>query len=273
MVLEKYIPDTQKGDLHAALCEMMRGFDVGKSYADMIRFRLSGAAADECNDTYYVAREDTKAISRHWNGWGRHPDAIGNWGNFYTNAEYRGRGIGGAVLKLWFEDFQSRTELPLCFLCSTSTKELTALYSRFGFRVAIEGTEYGGLYLPVGNSPATFREFYRAYYKPSDVLEHRRACIGYRHEIDCLLRFALRDLGLPFGIGNIESVEAALLYQPERCGMLFTPDGHCVGWSFDGVKQVYPLYEGAVVEEKSGYVHLPVMTPQVNKDCAREKNA
>ena len=249
MTVEAYIPGTQKGEAYEALFEMMREHDLGKSYADMIRLRLGGGAADTCRDTYYVAREGKKALARLWTGWGAHEDAIGNWGNFFTDEEHRGKGIGAALLTLWLSDFEGRSDLPLCLLCSAGTKELTDLYGRFGFRPAIEGTDHGGLYLPLGKSPASFRSFYREYYTPSPVLYHKRATVGYRHEIDCLLRFALRDLGVAFGIGDMNSVEAALLYHADRCGMLFSTDGHCVGWSMDGVRQVYPLYEASSVVE------------------------
>ena len=243
MIFEKYTPDNRPCEARAALEEMMRGVDEGKSYADTIRLRLSGVLADECNDTYYLAREGESALARHWNGWGRHPDAIGNWGNFYTDAECRGRGIGGALLRFWYEDFERRDDLPLCFLCSAATPELVAWYSRFGFRVAIEGTDHGALYMPVGDSPASFREFYKSYYQPSATLSHKPATFEYRHEIDCLLRFALRDIGMEFGIGECKSIESALLYYPERVEMLFSEDGHCVGWSLDGKRQVYSIYE------------------------------
>jgi len=249
MVIEKYIPGTQNKDAYDALSEMMRDHDVGKSYADMIRLRLNGGAAGQCDDTYYLAREGQKALSRLWTGWGDHADAIGNWGNFYTDADHRGKGIGGSLLNFWFADFKDRSDLPRCLLCSAGTKELTELYGKFGFRTAIEGTDHGPLYLPLGNSPASFREFYNEYYKPSSVLYHRRAMIGYRHEIDCLLKFALRDLDLEFGIGDTNSIESAILYHADRCGMLFSEDGHCVGWSMDGVRQVYPLYARSTVVE------------------------
>ncbi len=249
MIFEKYIPGEGESAARAALEEMMRGVDEDKSYANMIRLRLSGALAEECNDTYYVAHEGGRALARHWNGWGRHPDAIGNWGNFYTDEACRGRGIGGALLRFWREDFEAREDLPLCFLCSAATRELTELYARLGFRTAIEGTDHGALYMPIGNSPASFREFYTRYYQPTEVLYHRRATVEYRHEIDCLLRFAFRDLGLEFGVGGQRSAEEALLYHPDEVGMLFSADGHCVGWSFGGERSVYPLYEGVPIIE------------------------
>ena len=249
MIVETYIPRQEKTAAYTALWNMMEGRDPGKSYADMIRLRLSGQLSHQCNDTYYVAREGEIGHARLWNGWGRHPDAIGNWGNFFTTEESRGKGIGGRLLKLWQQDFEGRDDAPLCFLCSAGTKELTQLYAKFGFRVAIEGAEKGFLYRPNGNSPQSFREFYKKYYKPSQVLYHRPATIEYRHEIDCLLRFAFKDLGLTFGIGEEKGIEAPLLYAPHRVGMLFSQDGHCVGWSIDGVRQVYPLYENATAIE------------------------
>lgn len=252
MLFEKYVAGEPKNNAFAALDAMMRGVDVGRSYADMIRYRLGGAAANECHDAYYAAHENGNAIARHWNGWGKHSHAIGNWGNFYTEEAYRGRGIGGQLLGLWFEDFCRAEELPLCFLCSAGTRELTDLYRRFGFRPAIEGTDHGPLYMPVGDSPATFKEFYEGYYAPSDVLYHRSATIGYRHEIDCLLRFVYRDMGLPFGVGGLKSVEEGLLYCPERCGMLFSKDGRCVGWSVDGNIQVHPMYLDSAVRYDDG---------------------
>lgn len=249
MIIEKYIPGDQNNAAYEALYEMMRDHNPGKSFADMIRLRLNGGAVSECNDTYYLVREDTQALARLWTGWGKHEDAIGNWGNFYTEEAHRGKGIGGALLNFWFEDFKGRADLPRCLLCSAGTKELTDLYRKFGFRTAIAGTDHGALYLPLGDSPASFRDFYDKYYKASDILYHRKAMLGYRHEIDCLLKFALTDLDMEFGIAEINSVESAILYHADRCGMLFSEDGHCVGWSMDGVRQVYPLYAHSLVVE------------------------
>jgi GNAT superfamily N-acetyltransferase len=243
MKLEKYVPGQEKNAAFAAISDMVGGITDGRSYASMMARRISGAVAHECNDTFYVAHEDGKAASRLWMGWGKHKDAIGNWGNFYTVEAYRRRGIGGGLLKLWYEDFQSVQEPPLCFLCTTGSKDITDLYGRFGFRPAIVGREYGPLYRPNGNSPATFREFYTAYYQPSDVLYLRPATVEYRHEIDCLLRFVYIDMGLPFGLGTLSSIEEGLLREPHRTKMLFSEDGHCVGWQFDDQRQMHPMYE------------------------------
>lgn len=49
---------------------------------------------------------------------------------------------------------------------------------------------------------------------------------------------------MDFGIKGINA-EAALLYRHGKAKMLFSEDGHCVGWSFDGITRVHPLYERA----------------------------
>ena len=250
MIFEKYTLGEPKNAAYYAVADMMKDRDLGVSYADMIRYRLGGSALPECRDTYYVAHEDGVAAARLWNGWGDHADAIGNWGNFFTDEAYRGQGLGGKLLALWQEDLASRSDTPLCFLCSAGTRELTDLYRRFGFRPAIDGTDHGPLYMPLGDQPESFRDFCKAYYQPSDRLVHKRASIGYRHEIDCLLRFAFADLGLDFGIGETSYIEKALLYAPERAGILYSEDGHAVGWSFDGEVQVHPMYSGAKIEKR-----------------------
>ena len=251
MLFEKYVPGGEKNAAYAAIADMVGGITDGGSYASMMARRISGAVASQCNDTFYVAHEGGKAASRLWMGWGRHQDAIGNWGNFFTVESQRGRGYGGALLQLWYEDFQTVAEPPLCFLCTTGSKDITDLYGRFGFRPAIEGREYGPLYRPNGDSPATFRAFYTAYYQPSRVLQMRPATVEYRHEIDCLLRFVYVDMGLTFGLGGLSSIEEALLRHGDRTQMLFSEDGHCVGWQFDGQLQLHPLYANCRIEPAS----------------------
>ena len=243
MTLGKYIAGGEKNTAYEAISKMMNGYDVGVSYADMMRLRISGGAAQECYDVYYVAHDKGRPLSRHWMGYGRHEGAVGNWGNFLTAPEERGKGYGGSLLKFWYDDFKNTENKPSCFLCIGGALSLAQLYSRFGFRPAIRGREFGPLYMPVGDSPDSFLEFTENYYKPSPVLFHRPATIGYRHEIDCLLRFYFVDSGLEFGIGGASYVEEGLLYYPERVGMLFTEVGRCVGWSLDGELQTHPLYK------------------------------
>ena len=246
MKIEKFDPKLRDTVAERALFEMMKSAP-NRSYADMIRLRIAGGAADQCDDTYYVALEGEKCLARLWHGWGRHENAIGNFGNFFTLEEARGKGVGRELLHLWIEDLNGRAEKPLALFCS-ALRDIAPIYFPYGFRVAADKGNVLFLYKPVGDSPETFREFCENYYQPADVLLCRKAEIGWRHEIDCLLKFALAEQGHPFGIGEI-NLEAALLYHPGQAELLFTPEGRCVGWIFNGEKQVHPAYSNVKLFE------------------------
>lgn len=247
MIFECYVPGQAFNAAGHAISAMMKDYNPGKSYADMIRLRISGKVSDQCSDTYFVAHQDGICYSRLWHGWGKHADSVGNFGNFLTLEQCRGQGIGKKMLEFWYNDLTGREDLPLALFC-TAAERPARLYFPYGFRPAIAGRSYGPLYCPLGNSPETFHDFCEKYYLPADILISRPATVQYRHEVDCLLRFALIDCGQPFGIGALQSIEEALLYRPGQCNMLFTEQGHCVGWEYDGTVQVHPKYQNVKIE-------------------------
>lgn len=250
MQIQKIEIGKTKGKALLALMEMMSEKDKGVSYADMIRYRLSSKASEFCEDTYYVALDENgRCVCRHWNGWGKHKGAVGNFGNFFTLEEVRGQGIGGKMLDFWFNDINTREDKPLALFCSAGTERLVALYEKFGFRLAVEGTTTGPLYCPLGDSPETFREFCEKYYTDEKELVLKKAHIGYRHEIDCLLKFYFLDNDLTFGFDTLSSFEEGILYDPQNLYMVLTKSGKCVGWGYRdkcGVLdiQLCPKYEG-----------------------------
>lgn len=237
----KFICGKPLTEAQTALSTMLENENVGTSYADMMRYRISNNAAEECIDTYYVAHKDGKAYSRLWNGWGRHEGAVGNFGNFVTVEELRGQGIGHRMLEFWYEDIKSRTDLPLCFLCM-GEKRAAKLYFPYGFRTIEKGAEYGPLFMPLGNSHADFVDFCDAYYQPSALLFRRPATLEWRHEIDCLLKYSMWSIGLDYTI-NGRILEQALLYSPGSAELLFTENERCVGWILGGIIKVHPTYE------------------------------
>lgn len=248
MKYEIYIPGESMNDAGRALTGMMEDEKHGVSFADMIRLRLSGAVSDQCTDTYFAAHQDGFCYSRLWHGWGKHENAIGNFGNFFTLEGYRGKGVGKEMMKLWLQDITTREDLPVGLFCTSRLVTLNYFYRPVGFRPAIRGKEAGPLYLPLGDSPETFQQFCEKYYQPSDFLISRPATVQYRHEIDCLLRFAFVDMGKDVAIGDLQKMEEALLYFPGRARMLFTEDGRCVGWQADGITRVHPQYESTKIE-------------------------
>ncbi len=241
-----FVPDRGLTEAGQALSRMLAEESPGKAYAKVMRLRVSGALADQCADTYFVAHKDGECVSRLWNGWGRHGNAIGNFGNFLTLESCRGQGIGTRLLELWYDDLCRRTDKPLALFC-TSAPKAALMYERYGMRPIAKGATYGPSFMPLGNSPERFEDFCKAYYQPADELYPRPASFAYRHEIDLLLKFALVYIGLPFGFDGMPSVEQALLSSPEKAKMLFTKNGRCVGWSYDGAIQIYPLYSKASI--------------------------
>jgi len=53
MVIEKYIPGKGMNTAGKAIAKMMEDVNDGRSYADMMRLRISGGVSEECYDTYY----------------------------------------------------------------------------------------------------------------------------------------------------------------------------------------------------------------------------
>ncbi len=255
---QSYFPGTPLTPAANALDQVISAEFPEQSYSQMIRFRLSGKAGAECRDAYFIATENERCVSRLWYGWGKHADAVGNFGNFRTDERYQHRGIGKKLLQMWQEDLQNAAAPPLALFCSAG-KNLVPVYAKFGFRLALENTDHGPLYLPLGDSPATFREFCRFYYSQTSKLHFLPGTVGYRHEIDLLLRFALlQEYGelpeLPY-----PSFEAAILAldRTPQCGkleLIATAENRTVGWAFTpaGGKRralIHPAYRTLLAEQ------------------------
>ena len=253
MIYDKFIA----GDNNVAvrlLKRHMETLDLTLSYAKMIINRIEGKYKKQCTDIYFVAHDENKFYSRLWYGWGNHKNSIGNFGNFLTIEDARGMGIGREMLKMWGDDIKKREELPIGLFCSAGSTELVELYSKFGFRLAVRGTEVGPLYKPLGESPESFYEFCKKYYTPTDKLYAKKATVEYRHEVDCLLKFALIDNGVQFGFEEASCLEEILVFDKKICAnILFTKDEKVVGWQIvlpDGTvkNQIFPIYSDKIIE-------------------------
>ncbi len=244
-----YIPGLSEKSDGEAIRSAMADLDLGVPYAEMMRYRIDGKAASECNDIYYLCTdEDNNLVSRLWMGWGKHGGAVGNWGNFLTEPEYRGQGIGRKMLDFWFSDIMTRQGLPKALFCTVGSERLAKLYEPYGFRPAIKGTAFGPLYCPLGESPDRFEEFCSGYYKPAKALVFKRATLEWRHEIDCLLKFAMLDAGLDYLPEGMVSLEASLLENGGKdVEIIFTDINIPVGLAHlrqDGKRDIsiHPLY-------------------------------
>lgn len=248
MIFEKYFCGQHPNAAQKALWDMVKAECTERPYTETIRRRVAGVYADICTDNFYVAHEGGRCYSRLYTSWGKHKDSIGNFGHFVTLEECRGQGIGREVLKIWADDIYSRSDVPLGLFC-TATAQIAELYRPYGFREIDPNAKGGYLYCPLGNSPESFRELCDQYYQPSDILIHRPASMEYRHELDCLLRFALSLNGdKDFPAGGYYYLEELIITEPRRVGMLFSKDNHCVGYTIDGnIAKVHPQYRNATI--------------------------
>jgi GNAT superfamily N-acetyltransferase len=226
-----YIPGENPPENGEPIKRAIADLDQGIPYAEMMRHRTAGKAAEECTDIYYLCTDERgDLVSRLWMGWGKHARAVGNWGNFFTSPECRGQGIGRQMLNFWQNDVKTRQNLPLALFCTAGDEGLAKLYAPYGFRPAIKNATCGPLYCPLGDSPKAFREFCEQYYTPAKSLDFKKATLEWRHEIDCLLKFAMLDAGLNYLPEGMTSLEASLVENgAKRIDIIFTDTNIPVG--------------------------------------------
>lgn len=232
-----------------------------QSYARMMRCRLAGKVSAECEDRYFIALDGEECVSRIWYGWGRHRGAVGNFGNFRTAEDHQRMGIGKTLFTMLVDDLKNSSDRPDCLFCTSSKPHLVRLYGTMGFRPALKGTEGGPLYCPLGESPESFDDFCEMYYRPAKSLHFSPGTAGFRHEVDCLLNFALRAAGETdtTGLVSFPTYEAAFLAAEEapargKLERVETEDGRTVGWAFrpsGGVREIclHPAFRGMKIEE------------------------
>lgn len=250
MHIVKYCCGQPQNEASLAFQNWLEETKVDRSYHAMMGYRVAGKAAEICTDTYFLAMEEGEVVARLWHGWGKHPCAAGNFGNFLIREAFRGGGLSKKMLDAWYEDLMGRQDRPLGLFCSVGQPWLIDYYGRYGFRVAVRDAGHMRLYKPLDGSPEDFRELCEEYYCPAQTLTVRPATVEWRHEIDCLLQFAMDGMGKTFGFENAPTLEAVLM-KPElgEAELLFTDKNRPVGWSFTppgGAKQwqIHPAYRG-----------------------------
>ncbi len=243
---EKYIVGSEKNAVYKSLYEMIPQDDK------YMHLRLSGALTELCTDIYFLTHEDGKGLSRVWMCYGNHKNAVSNWGAVYTEEECRGKGYCAKTLDYCFEVVDALQNPPTALFCTAG--DVTALYRRYGFVPAIKGKSQGPLYRPCANSPKTFVEFCESYYTKTDELFVIDADFGWRNEVDCLLKFALLDMGEKFGIKDVDELRVLLMEDPKRAKVILTKENKCAGWMVDGVMQLHPMYRNVKINERLAQV-------------------
>lgn len=238
--IDVYVTGQNRPDSVDALAESLVDFELSQPWSETLRMRVAGKLVDECKDTYYICTDENgKLLSRLWTGWGRHERPVANWGHFVTDENLRGQGIGRVVMAAWQQDMATRDDLPLALFC-TASERITAFYRPYGWRCAKEGEVKGPLYFPLGDSPETFEEFCKQYYKPASSLVFKKATFEWRHEIDCLFKFYMYCHDLGYMPAGADSLETALI-KGMNFEIIFTDSNIPVGLAHvleDGTKDV-----------------------------------
>lgn len=254
ITFERYLCGEPHTAASTALSEWLSTVETDRSYLPVMQHRVAGKLADICKDIYYIAMQDGKPVSRHWNGWGRHENAVGNFGNFLTLDHLRGQGIGKKMLEIWYEDLMQQQDRPLGLFCSASTQRLVEVYGEYGFVRALSRPTSTRLYMPLDDSPKSFAELCEDYFCQAKQLRIQPATFEWRHEIDCLLQFAFNEMNEPFGLPGCGSLEEALIWPGKgSADILLTEKNRPVGWSFTpagGEKtwQIHPAYRKQFAE-------------------------
>ena len=242
MIFKKFYSDEEFTSSSQGLIDMIDSTNHGTPHTEVFKKRVKGELADICHDAFYIAEKDGECVSRLWNGWGRHNDSVGNFGDFHTLDDFRGQGLGGKLLDLWYEDLMATADKPIGLFC-TSAQMIAKAYEKYGMKGIFAERIGGPSYMPLGDSPEKFSDLCDLYYTKSDTLIRKKATFEFRHEIDLLLKFTFMMMGIDFGIGDIPSLEWALLFKNDVTSLYFSQNGHCVGWSVDDQIQLHPLYK------------------------------
>lgn len=249
ITLERYECGQPQTIASRALAAWLDATDTDRSYLPMMQYRVAGKASGQCRDIYYIAMQDGRAVSRLWHGWGKHPNAVGNFGNFMTLEELQGQGIGKKLLDAWYEDLNSRSDRPLGLFCSSLNGYRVEMYRHYGFTQAVILPKASFLYKPLDDSPGNFRELCEEYYCSASTLTVRPATVQWRHEVDCLLKYTLTDLGIKFGLPGCATLEETIVWPERGAGqILFTEKNRPVGWSYtptggETVWQIHPKFQ------------------------------
>lgn len=246
MIFKKFYSDEEFTSSSQGLIDMIDSTNHGTLHTEVFKKRVKGELADICHDAFYIAEKDGECVSRLWNGWGRHNDSVGNFGDFHTLDDFRGQGLGGKLLDLWYEDLMATADKPIGLFC-TSAHMIAKSYEKYGMFCIVPGQTSGPSYMALGDSPKNFIDVCDLYYTHSDIIVQKKATFEFRHEIDLLLKFYFLSNGMNFGFDNVQSLEQALVINPDSAKLYFTQNGHCVGWSVGDNIQLHPKYDKSAI--------------------------
>jgi GNAT superfamily N-acetyltransferase len=179
---ENNVPERVKRYITASL-----GYDNYRKYVnDQAYWRLYYRMVfdgEGAIDHLYLAEVDGVFAARIWFAYSRRT-FFGNFGNVYTEPEYRKRGLMNILMKHCMAGFQQSDARMLC--CSSGSKFAVDSYVKSGFHL-IYGGETGPLCLLKKEYGSHFFDIAKEYYSDNKIVKVRPGTIDDQYDCDKVL--------------------------------------------------------------------------------------
>ena len=215
------------------------GFDYYRKYVQdqtywrlYYRESLAGTLAPEVVDHHYVLRVEGVYAGRIWFGYNTRT-GHGNFGNVYTEPDFRRLGVMGILMKHCMDGFRSSSAIQLC--CASGSVFAVRSYCKSGFKL-IYGGETGPLCL---RKQGSFQDAERAAYPGHEPCKVRPGSIGDQFECDKFLyytsawrNFDQRSFGLAAAVTDYRTAYQEKLSGSGAVNVLATPSGAVCAYAF-----------------------------------------
>ena len=179
------------------------------------RESLEGHLADEICDRYFLAKVNGQYAARMWYGWNKRTGR-GNFGNVFTEPEFRHQGLMNLLLPELGRDFQ-RTSIRM--MCCIARKDLGPIYNRIGLRYL-----YGESGVMCASKDHSFAEEERAAYSDLSRLNIRPGRSGDQFDCDKFLVYTSKIYGNPLQY----RIGPAAIIEDYRCAFMEKLSGNAV---------------------------------------------
>ena len=196
------------------------------------REALDGHTADSVVDYLYLAEVEGVFASRLWFAYNKE-SGFGNFGNVYTETEYRRLGLMTMLLKPCGKDFQASNAKMLC--CATGGAYAANSYRKIGFE-----TIFGGVVGPMCLAKVDFFEEEAKAFPGGEPLTVRPGRPGDQFDIDKFLAYSramygnkhCHHVGVSALIPDYRTAFQEHLSENGPVNVAVTPSGYVAGFAY-----------------------------------------
>ncbi len=213
--------------------ELYRQFVKDQAYWRLYyREALDGHTADHVVDYLYLVEVEGQFASRLWFAYNKR-SGFGNFGNVYTEAEFRRLGLMTMLLKPCEADFHASGAKMLC--CSTGGVHAANSYRKIGFE-----TIYGGVVGPMCLAKVDFFEEEAKAFHENEPLTVRAGTPGDQFDIDKFLAYTraiqtnsrLHHVGVAALLPDYRTAFQEHLSGNGPINVVATPNGYVAGFAY-----------------------------------------